>query len=240
MLARFISKQTNKRALVAYRKELEEIINSNGGEYRGDLSRDVTHLIAHKPTGPKYSYAKDSGMHIVAIEWLQQSLERGMVLDEKLYDPLMEASQRGINAWIRRSISTTSLKKRPRREDGVSGPRKLRRTASARSNNQVGIWTDIVGGGYSEDEPKKHEWEEQDQERPVEQEPRKLDQTGEGSYGDVKPLFEAKTPTSDRMFSGKRFYLHGFDKKKVMVSPGIRKIWLICLVICFATTPTSP
>lgn len=147
---------------MAYRKELEVQINANGGEYRGNLTKDVTHLIAKVPSGNKYVYAGHWGVKIVAIEWLEQSLERGMILDEDLYSLLLPEDERGRNAWIRRSGSTSSLGKRVR-DAGVatSNPRQLRRTASAKLSNQsVGLWTDIVGGELRVKERKSNEWDD--------------------------------------------------------------------------------
>jgi len=147
---------------VAYRKELEVLINANGGEYRGNLTKDVTHLVAKVPTGNKYVYAGHWGVKIVAIEWLEQSLERGMILDEDLYNLLLPEDERGRSAWIRRSGSTSSLGKRARdAEVATSNPRQLRRTASAKLSNQsVGLWTDIVGGEVRVKQSKSSEWDD--------------------------------------------------------------------------------
>ncbi len=147
---------------MAYRKELEVLINANGGEYRGNLTKDVTHLVAKVPTGNKYVYAGHWGVKIVAIEWLEQSLERGMILDEDLYNLLLPEDERGRSAWIRRSGSTSSLGKRARdAEVATSNPRQLRRTASAKLSNQsVGLWTDIVGGEVRVKQNKSSEWDD--------------------------------------------------------------------------------
>ncbi len=147
---------------MTYRKELEVLINSNGGEYRGNLTKDVTHLIAKTPSGNKYVYAGHWGVKTVAIEWLEQSLERGMTLDEDLYSPLLPEGERGRNAWIRRTGSEPSLGKRPRdAEVATSNPRQLRRTASAKLSTQsVNLWTDIVGGEVRVEESRTNEWED--------------------------------------------------------------------------------
>ena len=147
---------------MTYRKELEVLINANGGEYRGNLTKDVTHLVAKTPSGNKYVYAGHWGVKIVAIEWLEQSLERGMTLDEDLYSLLLPEGERGRNAWIRRTGSESSLGKRPRdAEVAISNPRQLRRTASAKLNSQsVHLWTDIVGGEVRVKESKANEWED--------------------------------------------------------------------------------
>ena len=68
--------------IVDYRKELEDLINDNGGDYQGNLTRDVTDLIAKEPSGAKYNYACQWGIKPVSGEWVEQSLERGMILEE--------------------------------------------------------------------------------------------------------------------------------------------------------------
>ncbi len=153
---------TDFKLLVTYRKELEVLINANGGEYRGNLTKDVTHLIAKVPSGNKYVYAGHWGVKTVAIEWLEQSLERGMILDEDLYSLLLPEHERGRNAWIRRTGSMSSLGKRARDAEVVtSNPRQLRRTASAKLSNQsIGLWSDIVGGELRVEESKSNVWDE--------------------------------------------------------------------------------
>ena len=149
--------------LVIVRKQIEEAVKNQGGEYRGDLTKEVSHLIALKPSGNKYNFARLWGVKVVSIEWLQQSLERGMTLDETLFDPLLDESQRGRDAWIRRTTSSSSLNKRPRDEDTELVPaRKLRRTASAKFSSQnEGIWGDIMGGGFGLSNDTIDPWAEQ-------------------------------------------------------------------------------
>ena len=233
--------------LVTVRKRLEDIVKNNGGEYRGDLSKEVTHLIAFKPAGKKYEFAKTWDIRVVSTEWLQQSLERGMILDESLFDPHLEPGRRGENAWVRRTVLTSVLSKRSREDDNVAAPaRKLRRTASAKGSiQQDGIWTDIVGGGPAGNDRKQNEWDEYqrefvtgkaykksnaclktsaltgDEERPTEimpTEPSKPPETG----------IEDDIPAERGLFFAKRFFLHGFDARKVRkLSIYERKLQLI-------------
>lgn len=210
-------------------------MKSNGAEYRGDLTKEVTHLVAFKPAGNKYNFAKTWGIKVVTIEWLQQSLERGMVLDEVLYDPLLAPAERGQNAWVRRTVSTSSLAKRPREEDvGPAPARKLRRTASARFGSQSdGIWTDIVGGGFTPDDAKQNEWDETAEQRAVQ----RPAVSGRGAVQHANPegkeveglVSESSTKPTDGstkehpqvrrgLFYGRRFFLHGFDTRKVYIS----------------------
>lgn len=209
-------------------------INGNGGDYSGDLTKDITHLVAKAAEGKKYAYAGAWGIKIVTTEWLTDSLERGMILDENLYHPLTPSDERGKNAWIRRTVSTTSLGKRSRDEGPVpSVSRKLRRVASAKLSSQnEGIWTDIVGGGFGPQERMKNEW---DQHRRNANTP--ADRSSQTVFGDPstapttplelennkKPL-ESVLPTSKDadnagarrgLFQGKRFFIHGFDHRQV-------------------------
>ena len=209
-------------------------MKNNGGEYRGDLSKEVTHLIALKAAGKKYEFAKTWGIRVVSVEWLQQSLERGMILEESLYDPLLEPGRRGENAWIRRTVSTSVLSKRTREDDNVAAPaRKLRRTASAKGSiQQDGMWTDIVGGGSAANEEKQKEWDDYQHAMPT----RRMD-IRSNDWPDSPSLIEQEqhpmktrptepqespvigvekgNQTNRGLFYGKRFYLHGFDARKV-------------------------
>lgn len=218
---------------VAYRKELEDLINDNGGQYRGNLTKEVTHLIAKVPSGPKYTYAGDWGIKIVSIEWLNQSLERGMILEENLFHLLLPASERGRNAWIRKTSTTSPLGKRARDDTGPVLSRKLRRTASAKLNSQTnGLWTDIVAAGTESQGGKANEWDDE--------------QRSNASHDGFKKPGTAQTPTAEPsvvkvgtqlweqgdkggktilgltrrshdagIFQGKRFYVYGFKQKQV-------------------------
>ncbi|KFY78206.1 hypothetical protein V499_02581 [Pseudogymnoascus sp. VKM F-103] len=132
----------------AERTNIINLICSNGGEYHGDLTRSITHLIASRPEGKKYKFAKDWKIRLVSAEWLYDSIQRGMILDENLYHPETPAEERGKGAWVRRNAASP-LGKRLRENEAVEdGTRKLRRTLSRKltSQNEV-VWGDIVGGG---------------------------------------------------------------------------------------------
>lgn len=212
---------------MACRRNLEDLIHENGGEYRGNLTRDVTHLIAKEPTGPKYTYAGQWDIKIVSVEWLQQSLERGMILDESLFNLHLPPSERGRNAWIRKALSTTSLGKRHR--EGVlerSNLRKLRRTASARlSNESSGIWTNIIGDSIKQEIERPSNWHEStdvgvavsvgnDRENI-------LQTSGEQRFQDDKTGREGQEPIKSHsaynggVFEGIKSILYGFDAKRV-------------------------
>lgn len=220
---------------VDYRQQLLDLISTNGGDYRGDLTKDVTHLIAKAAEGKKYAYAGAWGIKIVSTEWLKDSLERGMILDESLYHPLTPLQERGENAWVRRTVSTTSLGKRMR-DDGpaLNTSRKLRRTASAKLGSQnEGIWTDIVGGRFGPQERKKSEWDERRRKVDVANgRPSRTDTSGDSNADDAGPpevrldkgYVECRAPTVQMtheagvrgsLFHGKRFFIHGFDERRV-------------------------
>ncbi|KAI1093229.1 hypothetical protein F5B19DRAFT_501551 [Rostrohypoxylon terebratum] len=139
------------------RVAIESKVKANGGEYVGDLSRAVTHLIVNKPEGKKYIAARKWRIRTVSIEWLHDSIERGMILNEECYDPTLPAEERGKDAWIRRDLKRgASLGKRSR--DGVVGPtvddgrRKLRKTASMKLTSQKdNLWGDILVNQSSTD-----------------------------------------------------------------------------------------
>lgn len=223
--------------VVAYRKKLEDLINENGGEYRGNLTRDVTHLVAKEPAGNKYTYAGQWGIRTVSIEWLQQSLERGMILDESLFHLLLPPAERGRNAWMRKTLSTTSIGKRPR-EVGLerSNSRKLRRTASARlSNESSGIWTNIVGDSVKQESANANEWQDLHDQglsaNPINDHSRLLQTSGEQRiHGDLKPP-EGLKPTdssvvcSGGIFESTKAILYGFDTKRV----GLKQLSISCI-----------
>ncbi|KAI4185621.1 MAG: hypothetical protein LQ346_005858 [Caloplaca aetnensis] len=218
-----------------YRKKLEDDVTNNGGEYRGNLTKDVTHLIAKETSGAKYKYAIDWKIRIVGVEWLEQSLERGLILDEQLYNLSLPPAERGRNAWIRRAVSTSSLGKRSLDEDAaVGGPRKLRRVASARLNSQnVGLWTDIVKNKVKSEEREHDQWSEQlGAQNPALQEGSSMTTksvatltkssgsntesfatTGSSAASSLATSY-AGSLQKGGVFAGRRICLHGFNEKK--------------------------
>ncbi|EXJ55681.1 hypothetical protein A1O7_08610 [Cladophialophora yegresii CBS 114405] len=133
---------------LVFRAQLQKNVKENGGEYTGDLTKDVTHLIAAKPEGKKYEYGMQWQKKVVSLKWYKDSLERGMQLDETLYHPTLPVTEQGVGAWNRKQRPSPQLGKRAREETiGAEPSRKLRRTASVRLGSQnQGMWSDIVGG----------------------------------------------------------------------------------------------
>ena len=217
---------------MVYRKEIEDLINDNGGDYRGNLTKDVTHLIAKEPSGAKYDFAGQWGIKRISVEWLEQSLERGMILEEGLYSLQLPASERGRNAWIRSSLLPTSLGKRARDDDTIPpNARKLRRTASARlSSHNDGLWSAINSGELKVEELKAGAWDEPqkelvDQPKPLDAAQANLSTSAQPAAGcslvktspSVANLSSVLSKTSQQkgLFQAKTFLLRGFDEKKV-------------------------
>ena len=136
-------------SLASDREAFIKQITDNGAIYSGDLTKNATHLIAKEPSGKKYAMAPAWGVKAVSSEWLSDSLERGMALDESLYSLRLEHSERGKGAWNRSFISDSlNLGKRPREEfqhPEPAGKRKIRRTVSAKlSTAHESIWQDMA------------------------------------------------------------------------------------------------
>ncbi|KAK4443434.1 hypothetical protein QBC34DRAFT_443385 [Podospora aff. communis PSN243] len=129
------------------RQGIVDKIEANGGKYTGDLTKRVTHLVVYKAEGRKYQAARGWGLTTVSIEWINDSIARGMVLDEKCYDPILPVEQRGVGAWNKKAITrTVSLGKRARDGSTEEGKRKLRKTASMKLASQAeGIWASVLG-----------------------------------------------------------------------------------------------
>ncbi|KAL8873318.1 MAG: hypothetical protein Q9174_001194 [Haloplaca sp. 1 TL-2023] len=226
---------------MAFRKKIEEDVNKNGGEYRANLTKDVTHLIAKEPSGAKYTYATDWKIKIVAVEWLDQTLERGMILDENLYSLLLAPTERGRNAWNRRVSSTSSLGKRSFDGDTTSsGPRKLRRTASTRLASQNnGFWDTIVNNEIKNEPPTYDQSSKQRQAAKGGSESTSSSKSEHAAILKEQPdplPFPAKIgavalPTPIRpitdvaprrgIFAGKKLVLDGFNEKKTVHQPTV-------------------
>ena len=130
---------------VDFRNQLQHLVTSNGGEFRRDLTKSVSHLIARTPEGQKYRFASLWNIKIVSLKWLEDSIERGMILEETLYDPILPVEKQGIGAWNRPTPAVLAKRPKPLTA-GNQRPRKLRRVASVKLGDQTeGIWTDIVG-----------------------------------------------------------------------------------------------
>ena len=105
---------------------LQESIVTHGGDYRGNLTKDVTHLVANTPEGRKYRYAEQWNIRVVSLCWFKDCIDRGMVMEESLYHPFEEREK----ALNREAEAKALLGKRLRDENLTQeAPRKHRRTA---------------------------------------------------------------------------------------------------------------
>ncbi|WYZ39741.1 hypothetical protein EsH8_IV_000082 [Colletotrichum jinshuiense] len=136
------------------RTSIIEKITANGGAYTGDLTKRVSHLIVYKPEGKKYKAARAWNIRTVSLEWLDQSVERGMILDEQCFDPVLPAEEQGQGAWNRANPKRVALGKRSRSGVVEGGQRKLRKTASMKLSSQRDtLWGDILGSKPSAESP---------------------------------------------------------------------------------------
>ena len=193
------------------RTEIERKILESGGNYQPNLTKEEHILIASEPVGLKFEFAQRFSIKTVGIEWLDQCIERGMVLEDRYFHPLIPPEKRGTNAWVRKHTLATSLGKHGRDEVEAGRSKKLRRTASAKLDTVTsGIWAEIS-------QPKERtEWESgktknvpvaTDAESPVLNAP--LPQRGTNAQD-----FTNETGQSKGLFHGKTFTLHGFSSQK--------------------------
>lgn len=93
--------------------------------------------------------ARHWNTHIIAPQWVTDSIQRGMILDERCYDPHLAPEDIGKGAWVKRDLRRKSLGKRLREAataQGESGRRKLRKTASMKlSSQRENMWGQILG-----------------------------------------------------------------------------------------------
>ena len=219
---------------LSFRAQLQQKIDEQGGKYTGDLTKHVTHLIAFKAEGKKYQYAMQWGKHIVTLQWLQDSLARGMQLDETKYHPTIAPEDQGKGAWNKEARYANQLGKRSRpQEPAVEPSRKLRRAASAKFSSQnEELWADINNKPAIE----QHEREplRPSKSMPVIRPPivssasqgeyvKPPDQTA-ASFGHENQLRPHRpSELSHGFFDGCYFALDGFDARKT----GILKVILL-------------
>jgi DNA replication regulator DPB11 len=209
------------------REEIIAQVNQNGAEYHGDLTRKCTHLIAATARGSKYDHARKWGVIIVGQEWLIDSVERGMILDETLYDPLLAPEDRGRDAWKQQSVEAFKLGKRQREAEKAaevaSNKRKLRRTMSAKLGSQHdAIWADIASA--SSEKIPHQEWH-----IPVQDSMLDVVDTHNAADGTPDPTVEPlrtknalvessnllnENPRQQGLFAGSLVYIHGFTAVK--------------------------
>lgn len=208
------------------RDHISDRIEKHGAAYHGDLTKQCTHLVAAVPQGAKYSHANMWGIKVVSLKWFEDSLRRGMALDEKLYDPLMSVEEQGHGAWKEAASGPRlgdNLGKRGRESESQTtatqgGKRKLRRTASTRLSSQS---QDLLQGMSVRDSisaiAKDNQWDD-DRARSVSAQPTSTT-TFEGSdrlpTAPEQPVFAGEEPAKPRgLFSGLVTAICGFDEDR--------------------------
>ncbi|KAK4633509.1 S-M checkpoint control protein rad4 [Fulvia fulva] len=191
------------------RKEIEETVKGNGGRYNGDLTKHVTHLIAARPEGPKYTHAKQWQINVVSLKWIEDCLVRGMALDETLYRPELPLEQQGKGAFR----TKRPLDKRPREAAPVAagekpGRKKMRKSASMRLDSQSqDMWRDISAQEVQVDNTEMDAWNDESQSAaPV---PRPASR-----HRPEAPAEPAAHREQNGLFSGHFILIQGFDDAK--------------------------
>lgn len=198
----------------------------NGAEFRRDLTKSVTHLIARSAEGEKYKFAVQWNIKVVTVQWFNDCLERGMILDEEKYHPLLPFEQQGVGAWIRPLLANERkvAVQKGAPQDGSSDPRprkKLRRTASTKLIDQnENIWGDIIGAGFLNTETATSNDEAQD---PVAHKTRPIIQVGKSFASettfnenmDSHPQAIPVPKPPEGFLDGSYFFVHGFNPKQV-------------------------
>lgn len=193
------------------RDEIAEKITANGGRHTDDLTRRCTHLIVNKPEGKKFTAAKSWNIRTVTLSWLDQSVERGMILEEERFDPLLPAEEQGVGAWVKRDFRRPSLGKRARSSTSAAaedGTRKLRKTASMKLNSQRNnLWGDILGRSDSREYSFVGD---NGQEEPTQPLP-KADNDESKTAPKPRPIPQ---PEREGIFADCIFYIHGFSQTR--------------------------
>jgi hypothetical protein len=201
------------------RQQIIDKIESNGGLYTGDLTKRVTHLIVYKPEGRKYHAAKSWGVSTVTVEWVNDSVERGLILDEKLYDPVLPQRQRGLGAWNKLKARVSSLGKRLREKSAAQdeGRRKLRKTTSMKLNSQRdNLWGDILGKPQAS-EPVPPAAPQSVPAKPALPPARTTQPTQPSGPKSMDTLSSLGVPEDSSVFASCCFHVHGFSAQKTEI-----------------------
>ncbi|KAK6594790.1 BRCT domain-containing protein [Botrytis cinerea] len=187
----------------AERQDIAGKIKANGGEYDGNLTKQITHLISFRTEGNKYKAAKSWGLRIVSAEWLSDSLERGMILNEKYYDPSLPIDERGKGSWDKNKPRINSSRKRAR-EQSMSGV----------EEEYMG---DIVGSGNQIQVSRSGIWDTSDSFEPAEN--KQLEKSKEVTPLKAKTLDLVQEPNqlSGGIFHECQFWIHGFSAKHTQI-----------------------
>lgn len=205
------------------RAALSESVKQNGGEYHPDLTKAVTHLIAKTTTGAKYTHAKEWGIRIVSAKWYEESLRRGMALDETLYDPAVDEREQGLGAFRLRPKPRPTSGKRVRDGDSQStedsSKRKMRRTASVRLHSQSqDMWSGMTAGESVPQRSEIDQWMDgnpsESLEQSVQPERPSLEKL-QVRRSEVLQLQQPEEQEPQGLFAGRWIIISGFPRDKV-------------------------
>ncbi|KAL9096996.1 MAG: hypothetical protein Q9165_000960 [Trypethelium subeluteriae] len=207
------------------RHSIGERVTRHGAHYEGNLTKNVTHLIAVRTHGPKYDRAQQWGVKLVSRKWFEDSIERGMVLEETLYHPGLPIEKQGEGKRERSSDWGS--------EDPSTAKRKLRRTASAKLSSQnANMWGQISGAENSSRTVKEEScWQQREHFDPGGHGRSPLEQTTGNSppkakhqnanekvlpgVGELGTTFENGHPQG--LFQQKDVCIFGFDSQKTEI-----------------------
>jgi DNA replication regulator DPB11 len=201
------------------RKLIEHRIRSHGGNYHPDLSRQCTHLLCASPTGKKYEAALKWGIQCVDVQWLFQSIDRGMSLEGKYFTLDIDPERRGEGAWDSNAANQSSTFSGliPPTNDTSTGEfdngtrkRRLRRAGSKIA--QEGIWEGILGGVTDTQTSTLHIPESISTTRV----PNGIDLPKSIPEEPAHEGFNMDIDTPAGLFDGMIFYTWGFTDKKVL------------------------
>lgn len=187
---------------MADRKKIEELVVGQAATYHPDLTRHVSHLIAAAPTGKKYEFAKNNNISVVTVEWLHESLERGMALEESCYDPRLPREKVGVGA---RPVPSSAAPVEVVAE--AHGKRKIRRRAEDLLGSQSqGLWGDILGQASNPKPQKRDEWEDNS----------RTGNTTKAEGSNKNALHQAnRFDSKTGILALCTFYIYGYTKKQV-------------------------
>ena len=202
------------------RNDIAETVKRSGAEYHPDLTKAVTHLIAEAPTGAKYTHAKQWGINIVSLKWLEESLRRGMALEEALYDPVLPLEEQGTDAFRTVAKPRPTLGKRTR--DGESqvsdetSKRKMRRTASTRLHSQSqDMWQDMSARESESKHSEADQWKDETEPPSREQSVQPQRPSLEKVHVRRSDVFSVTEQESEGLFAGRYILIRGFPREKV-------------------------
>lgn len=210
---------------MAFRNHIQNTAVAHGAEFRKDLTKSVTHLIAREAEGQKYKFATQWHIKVVSVKWFTESLERGMILEETLYHPLTPTEKQGIGAW-NRSVRPSSDRKAESTDSSNPRPRKLRRIASTKLGDQnEGIWSDIMGKGFDTSSQAQTEMNQRDVDRLPPIKTRSIIQEAKSFASETTVLDrpDSRSQLSTVNSADKQrgflhechFFIHGFSSKHV-------------------------